>query len=252
MDLRRISSLRCRDERPIPALSITPEPVRGGAVLVHDFGTCKERMLRMAFSLGEMGVACLAFDLAGHGENRSAMGPRIRQELEAALGYMRRRTPFVGCAGIGFGGRLALMSSADFVVGIVPLLGVRMFGEEQWVRKEVERAGTLMESDEGELLAELGPLQPKSKPCLLLYPEDEDAAVLESAFAFRAEHPASEIRKLAVSRKPRGNVAGPETSPFKARQIRRDLPFNRDAAEITARWLAQLPAFLHPTGAIDE
>ena len=251
MELRRVSSLRCRDERAIPALSITPEPVRGGAVLVHDFGACKERMLRMAFALGEMGVACLAFDLAAHGENRSALGPRIRHELEAALQYMRARTPLVGCAGVGLGARLALMSSADYAVGIVPLLGVRMFGEEQWVRQEVERAGTEMESVEGELLAELGPLQPTLKPCLLLYPEDEDAAVLENAFGFQTAHPATEIRKLGASRKRDRDVAASDPASFKARQIRRDLPFDRDAAEITARWLAQLPAFLHPTGAID-
>jgi hypothetical protein len=243
MDLRRVSNLRCKDERPIPALTITPDPVRSGAVLVHDFGACKERMLRMGFALGEMGVACLAIDLAGHGENHSALGPRVRHELEAAVEYMRSRTTSVGCAGVGFGARLALMSSADYIVAVMPLLGVRMFGQEQWVREEVQRLGTEIESLEGDLLLELGPLQPQPNPCLFLYREDEDQSVMQTAFAFHAAHPDSELRKVRLSH---------SRNEANARLTRRELPFNRDTADITARWLAQLPSFLHPAGAIDE
>ncbi len=60
MDIRRVIDLRARDDREVPAILLTPEPARSGTVLVHDFGGCKEDLLRLLVELGQLGVAVAA------------------------------------------------------------------------------------------------------------------------------------------------------------------------------------------------
>jgi len=114
MNLERITTLAATDGHNIPAyLSTpdrTPESARGGAVLIPPYGAAKEHMLGIAVKLGEAGIAALAIDLCGHGENHAAIGPVMRDEVESATRYVRRfgRTAALG---ISLGGRLALMSS---------------------------------------------------------------------------------------------------------------------------------------------
>jgi len=76
MNLDRVTSLKASDGHSIPALSVSPASPRRGAVL-HPYGCSKEHMLGLALGLAGKGIASLAIDLCGHGENMSAIGPGV-------------------------------------------------------------------------------------------------------------------------------------------------------------------------------
>ena len=103
MNLERITILAATDGHNIPAYLFTPDSARGGAALIPPYGSTKEHMLGIAATLGEVGIAALSIDLCGHGENRTAIGPVMRDEVESAVRYMRRfgRAAAVGLVLVG-------------------------------------------------------------------------------------------------------------------------------------------------------
>jgi dienelactone hydrolase len=109
MDFQRVSDLIAPDGHAIPAFLFSPTGARGGAVVCHGYGASKEEMLGVAAAVARKGSAALVIDLCGHGENMAPIGPAMREELEAAIAFVRRfgRTAVVGHS---LGGRLALMS----------------------------------------------------------------------------------------------------------------------------------------------
>src|ERR1039458_1632370 len=90
MNLERITTLSATDGHNIPAYLLTPDSARGGAVLIPPYGAAQEHMLGIAVKLGEPGIAGLWSDLCGHVENRPAIGPAMRDEVESAIRYVRR------------------------------------------------------------------------------------------------------------------------------------------------------------------
>src|SRR2546426_9498465 len=119
MNLERITTLAATDGHNIPAYLFTPDSARGGAALIPPYGSTKEHLLGIAATLGDVGIAALSIDLCGHGENLTAIGPVMRDEVESAVRYVRRfgRTAAVG---ISLWDGLALMSSADCLGGRSP------------------------------------------------------------------------------------------------------------------------------------
>src|SRR5437773_2656049 len=90
MNLERITTLAATDGHNIPAYLFTPDSARGGAALIPPYGSTKEHLLGLAATLGDVGIAALLIDLCGHGENRTAIGPVMRDEVESAVRYVRR------------------------------------------------------------------------------------------------------------------------------------------------------------------
>src|SRR6266849_6398894 len=132
MKFERITTLAATDGHNIPAYLFTPDSARGGAALIPPYGSTKEHLLGLAATLGDVGIAALSIDLCGHGENRTAIGPVMRDEVESAVRYVRRfgRSAAVG---ISLGGRLALMSSADCMVAISPSVVVAISPQGKWM-----------------------------------------------------------------------------------------------------------------------
>ena len=90
MDFQRVSDLTAPDGHAIPGFLFTPASPRGGAVVCHGYGGSKEQMLGIATAVAEKGIAVLAIDLCGHGENMAPIGPAMRDEMEAAVAFVRR------------------------------------------------------------------------------------------------------------------------------------------------------------------
>ena len=82
MKLERVTTLAATDGHSIPAYLLAPDSARGGAVLIPPYGAAKEHMLGIAVTLGEAGIAALAIDLCGHGENHATIGPGMFDEVE--------------------------------------------------------------------------------------------------------------------------------------------------------------------------
>lgn len=239
MDFQRINDLKAPDSHPIPAFLFSPPSPRGGAVICHGYGASKAEMLAVAASVAEKGTAALAIDLCGHGENKAPIGPGMRDELEAAIGYVRRfgRTAAVGHS---LGGRLALMSSADVIVAISPSVIVQMSPQGKWMFENLP-SPAIREPYSGyvlELLDKLGPVPPHDRPCLLLYSERDVQAILDGAKGLQADHPTSEKRIVSDEIRPdvqhESGLIRYLPRWFNHMEIR----FNRAALDNLGTWLA--------------
>jgi dienelactone hydrolase len=197
MNVERVTTLAATDGHNIPAYLLAPYASQGGAVLIPPYGATKEHMLGIAVTLGEAGIATLSVDLCGHGENRTAIGPVMRDEVESAIKYVRRFGP-AAALGISLGGRLALMSSADCMVAISPSVVAAISPQGKWMF-ETFPSPTVREPYPGyvvELLDALGPVAPHDRPCLLLYAERDIPAILQGAPGLQASLSKSELRYI--------------------------------------------------------
>ncbi|HEY3420845.1 MAG TPA: alpha/beta hydrolase [Methanomassiliicoccales archaeon] len=105
----------------IPVIRIIPKSPVGAAVVVHGYGGCKEEQLGLASRVAGSGLVTYAIDLRGHGQHPMAMDYHVQEDVELAIGAAREFGRVVAI-GHSLGGRLSLMSSADFSIGISPPL----------------------------------------------------------------------------------------------------------------------------------
>lgn len=105
----------------VPCIFLTPSSFRGAAVVIHGYGGSKEEQLGLAYRTAEIGLKTCVIDLRGHGEHTLGLDEEVILDVEAAIKYCR---PFGKVVAIGhsLGGRLALISSADYSIGISPAL----------------------------------------------------------------------------------------------------------------------------------
>jgi hypothetical protein len=196
-------------------------------------------MLGVAVAVAEKGTAALTLDLCGHGENGSPIGPEMREEVEAAIGYARRfgKTAVVGHS---LGGRLALMSSADVMVAMAPSVMMQMSPQGKWMFENLPSPG-VREPYTGyviELLEKLGPAPSHGRPCLLIYSERDLLALLEGAADLQARLPSSEKRLISANIRPDLQHESGLIRFFPRWFNHLELRFNRSACETAAAWLA--------------
>jgi hypothetical protein len=105
----------------LPSVVLTPSCARGAALVIHGYGGCKEEQLGLAWRVAEFGLMTYVIDLRGHGEHPLMLDGNVLQDAEVALRHCR---PFGKTVAIGhsLGGRLALVSGADYAIGISPAL----------------------------------------------------------------------------------------------------------------------------------
>jgi len=240
MNLERITTLAATDGHNIPAYFLAPDSARGGAVLIPPYGGTKEHMLGIAVALGEAGIATLAIDLCGHGENRAAIGPVMRDEVESAIRYVRRFGP-TAALGISLGGRLALMSSADCMVAISPSVVAAISPQGKWMFETFPSPG-VREPYPGyvvELLDTLGPVAPHDRPCLLLYAERDIPAILDGAAGLKASLSKSELRYVTSNLHPEVQHENGFIRYLPRWFNHMELKFNYEVLAVTKGWLNQ-------------
>ncbi|ADZ09304.1 hypothetical protein Metbo_1057 [Methanobacterium lacus] len=110
----------------VPVLKLTPPESRGSVVVAHNYGGSKEEMLGLAFRIAKTGFTTGVIDLRGHGENSCKMDGKILSDLETAITYFKQFGK-VTAVGHSLGGRLSLISDADYAIGISPALA-KTFG----------------------------------------------------------------------------------------------------------------------------
>ena len=240
MDFRRVSDLTAPDGHAIPAFLFVPASPRGGAVVCHGYGASKEEMLGVAAAVAERGTAALVIDLCGHGENMAPIGPAMREEVEAAIAFVRRfgKTAVVGHS---LGGRLALMSSADVMVAMAPSVMMQMSPQGKWMFENLP-SPSVREPSMGyviELLEKLGPVPSHGRPCLLIYSERDILALLDGAPGLQAQLPSAEKRLISANiRKDVQHENG--FIRYLPRWFNHlELRFNRSACEAAATWLSE-------------
>ena len=239
MEFQRVSGLTAPDGHAIPAFLFSPASPLGGAVVCHGYGASKEEMLGVAAAVAEKGTAALVIDLCGHGENVAPIGPAMREELEAAVAFVRRfgKTAVVGHS---LGGRLALMSSADVMVAMAPSVMMQMSPQGKWMFENLPSPG-VREPYKGyviELLEKLGPVPPHGRPCLLIYSERDLLALLEGADGLQAQLPSAEKRLISARIRPDIQHESGLIRFFPRWFNHLELRFNLSACGTAATWLA--------------
>jgi pimeloyl-ACP methyl ester carboxylesterase len=111
----------------MPLVTISAPGNTVSAVVIHGFGGNKEEQLGLSFRIAELGFDTYTMDLRGHGENANALDPAMLDDVEALIAHCRRAGE-VAAVGHSLGGRLALLSSAGYRVGISPALGKTFSG----------------------------------------------------------------------------------------------------------------------------
>src|SRR5712691_8708150 len=219
MDFGRVSDLTASDGHAIPGFLFSPASPRGGAVVCHGYGGSKEQMLGIAVTIAENGMAALAIDLCGHGENMAPIGPAMHGEVEAAIAFVRRfgRTAVIGHS---LGGRLALMSSADVMLAMSPSVMMQMSRQGKW------------------MFENLGPVPSHGRPCLLLYSERDIEALLDGAMGLQAQLPLAEKRLIGANIRPDVQHENGLIRFLPRWFNHSELRFNPSARETAGTWLA--------------
>jgi dienelactone hydrolase len=239
MDFQRVTDLAAPDGHAVPAFLFSPTSPRGGAVVCHGYGGAKDQMLGVAVALAETGTAALVIDMCGHGENTAPIGPEMRDEMEAALTYVRRFGP-AAVVGHSLGGRLALMSSADVMVAMSPSVMTAMSPQGKWMFENLPSPG-IREPYSGyvlELLEKMGPVPSHRRPCLLIYSERDIQTLLDGATGLQAQLPLAEKRLVSEDIRPDIQHESGLIRYLPRWFNHGDLRFNRSARETVGTWLA--------------
>jgi hypothetical protein len=229
MNIRRVLDLEAPDGFSVPAILLAPPSPHSAVVLVHPYAAAKEQMIGFALRLGEHRVATLAIDIGSHGENEAPMGARILGEVESAIARLRHDFEFVGCAGIGLGARLALSSSADYIVAMAAP-PVRPAVRRQRFEMPFDAPARTPEDDVADAMKELPAVVKSDRECLLIYAEDDPRAAA-TATELEPLLPKAEGRYVESFGTPRENLVPREWL----------LLFNPSAIETVCAWLAEAP-----------
>ncbi len=106
----------------IPAIKITASADSPNAIIIHGYGGSKEEMLGLSWRISSLGFNTITIDLRGHGQNVHPMSFKIMEDVENIVSELKSSSGTVIAIGHSLGGRLALLSKADYRIGISPAL----------------------------------------------------------------------------------------------------------------------------------
>jgi uncharacterized protein len=103
-------------------------PTRGGVVILHGAGSCKESHHDYARVVLAAGFAAISFDQRGHGASEGAMDGRVLEDVSSMAALLRTRigdpAAAIALRGSSMGGYLAILAApvvrARAVVAICP------------------------------------------------------------------------------------------------------------------------------------
>jgi uncharacterized protein len=160
-------------------------PVRGGVVILHGAGSCKESHYDFARALLPVGLASVAFDQRGHGESDGPMDARALSDVASIAALLRERCGAelpIALRGSSMGGYLALAAAEDAgaraVVAICPASadGLRRSLRRQDLGFDVDLDGLDAVLSAGELDATVERL---GIPILLLHANGDEVVPVE-------------------------------------------------------------------------
>ncbi len=179
-----------------------PAHARGGVVILHGAGSCKENHHDFARAARAIGFGAIAVDLRGHGESSGALDGRVLDDIVAMAAYLRGSLgdpdARVVLRGSSMGGYLALRAAeparAAAVIAICPAgsEGLRRGLHEGRFTFEADAPALdafLAANDLGATVASL------EIPVLLLHAEGDEQVPIENsrALATRLRSPASRL-----------------------------------------------------------
>ena len=178
------------------ALWLPEREPRGGVVVLHGAGSCKENHHDFARAAFGAGFAAVAFDQRGHGDSDGPMDGRAIDDVATIAAMLRRRVGGeapIALRGSSMGGYLAIVAGAGAgaaaVVAICP-------APAQGLRRALARSQLGFDADREELDALLAAHELErhvaalTAPLLLLHAEGDEQVPVEHS---------RELAKLLVS-----------------------------------------------------
>jgi alpha-beta hydrolase superfamily lysophospholipase len=183
------------------ALFAPPGECRGGIVILHGAGSCKESHYDFARHARRLGFAAVAFDQRGHGESDGALDGRVTADIAAMAARLPSGVP-LALRGSSLGGYLALTAAAEVgarcVVAICPASaeGLRRGVRAGRFEARID-AGSLdaylAEHDETDAVAQL-----TAAALLLMHAEGDEVVPVELTQALYAAAGAANKRLIVV------------------------------------------------------
>jgi alpha-beta hydrolase superfamily lysophospholipase len=177
-------------------------PARGGIVILHGAGSCKESHHDFAREAVAEGFAVISFDQRGHGASDGPMDGRVLEDISAIASLLRERIgdPRIPIAvrGSSMGGYLAIVSAsaidARAVVAICP-------ASARGLQRALQAGGLAFDADRDALDRFLDShdvdqaVESLSVPLLLLHAEGDETVPVQHSMelAQRAIHPDSRL-----------------------------------------------------------
>lgn len=241
MELTRVTDLWSADGHAVPAYLVTPdgEPL-GGAAIAHGYGGSKEHMLGLAVRLAEAGIAALALDLRGHGEHPAPLDANLLADLEAGIASMRRFGR-VAALGHSLGGRLALLSSADLMVGSSPAVATRTSaeGRQMLVHFGSTAVRAAAPTQILEIFRALPAPPPGPHPKLLMHAAGDIEALIEGIRGAAARLPNAEVLEVTERQHAPADLPPGVLAYLPSWCNHTDLKFNPQATQAAADWLVR-------------
>ena len=180
-------------------------PARGGVIVLHGAGSCKENHHDFARAALGAGLAAVAFDQRGHGDSDGALDGRVLEDVGAIAGLLRARlgdadAP-IALRGSSMGGYLALVSAdpvaAAAVVAVCPAGAEALRrglaeGRFTFAADEAALDAFLAQHDERDAIAEL------EAPVLLLHAEGDEQVPVEHSRELAELARSGQSRLIAV------------------------------------------------------
>jgi dienelactone hydrolase len=239
MQLTRVSEVQSADGHTVPAFLIVPEGTTlGGAAIAHGYGGGKEQMLGLAARLAETGIAALSLDLRGHGEHPAPLDKELLLDLEAGIAFMRRFGR-VAALGHSLGGRLALHSSADLVVGSSPAIAARTStaGRQMLVHFGSTGVRAAAPTQILEIFRAMPEPPATPRPKLLLHGARDIPTLIEGIRAAAARLPNAEVFEVTERQHAPADLDPEVLGYLPAWFNHLDLKFNAQATQVAADWL---------------
>ncbi|MEA2230516.1 MAG: uncharacterized protein QOD83_332 [Solirubrobacteraceae bacterium] len=171
---------------------------RGGVVILHGAGSCKENHLDFARACAAAGLEAIVFDQRGHGASDGPLGAEAVDDIAAIAGLLAAGPVFL--RGSSMGGFLALAAArgagAQAVVAICPASSQILLGGLRDGRLEFRADPPALEElvaavDLPSAAAALGP------NLLLLHAEGDERVPVEHSAALHAAAPGSRFVRVA-------------------------------------------------------
>lgn len=171
---------------------------RGGVVIVHGAGSCKENHLDFARACTVAGLAAIAFDQRGHGASEGELGAGALDDVAAIAGLLPRGPVFL--RGSSMGGFVALAAAertgARAVVAICPASAQLLLDGLRDGRLDFRADGPALTRlvSAADLLGAAAALGPN---LMLLHAEDDERVPVGCSAALHAAAPGSRFVRVA-------------------------------------------------------
>ena len=106
----------------IPTIKITSSDNSPNVIIIHGYGGNKEEQLGLSWRIADLGYNTFTIDLRGHGENALPLSLGIQEDVEYLTNSNKKPSQPIITIGHSLGGRLALLSKANYRIGLSPAL----------------------------------------------------------------------------------------------------------------------------------